>query len=384
MKLQPVRLGKLVGIPIYLDYSWFLIFVLMTWTLASNYFPSEFKGWPVMEYWVIGAITAILLLVSVLLHEIGHSVVAMKYKIPVRKITLFIFGGIAQIGSEPPYAIAEFWIAIAGPIVSFALAGLFSLLTLVLSGISPMLALAKYLAYINGTLGLFNLIPGFPLDGGRVFRAIVWGVTHNFKRATLIAANIGRLIAFLFIIFGVWQVIRGNFGGGLWIAFIGWFLESAANTQVQQQMVQDLLVGHTVSQAMSRNYSVLNSNTTFQQLLDIHILGEGRHDFIVKDGDETVGLLTLHQIKRVPREEWSITTVGQRMIPLAQAHSTSPDKPLIDAIKMMDNDGVNQIPVIEGNNFLGILSRESLINYLRTLQDLDHLQKPRRHLTPSP
>lgn len=383
MKFPSIRLGKLAGIPVYLDYSWFLIFVLLSWTLATNYFPMEFKGWPVMEYWVIGAITAILLFVSVLLHELGHSVVAMRYKIPVRKITLFIFGGVAQIGSEPPYALAEFWIAIAGPIVSFALAGLFGVLQSVLSGVSPVLALAKYLAYINGTLGLFNLIPGFPLDGGRVFRAIVWGVTNNFRRATLIAANIGRLIAFLFILFGVWQMFRGNFGGGLWIAFIGWFLESAANAQVQQQMVQDLLVGHIVSQAMSRNFTVLTPDTTFQQLLDLHILGEGRRYFIVKDGDETRGLLTLHQIKQVPRDEWNTTTVSQWMIPVDQTHSTTPDEPLVDAMKMMDNDGVNQLPVIEGNKLLGILSRESLINFLRTLQDLDYPQKPRTHLTSS-
>jgi Zn-dependent protease/CBS domain-containing protein len=381
MKFQSLRLGKLAGIPVYLDYSWFLIFILITWTLATSYFPSEFKTWPVAEYWIVGGITAILLFISVLLHEIGHSVVAMRYKIPVRKITLFIFGGIAQIGSEPPYAMAEFWIAIAGPMVSFALAGLFGILQPVFTSISPILALAKYLAYINGTLGLFNLIPGFPLDGGRVFRAIVWGVTHNFRRATLIAANVGRLIAFIFIIFGVWQMISGNFGNGLWIAFIGWFLESAANAQVQQQIVQDLLVGHTVSQAMSRNFTVLSPYITLQELMDLHILGEGRRFFIVKEGDKTKGLLTLHQIKQVPREEWNHTTIGQRMIPVDQAHAVAPDMPLIDAIKMMDNDGVNQLPVIDGSNLLGILSRESMINFLRTLQDLGYPQSSQKHFT---
>lgn len=383
MKSQSIRLGKLAGIPVYLDYSWFLIFVFLTWTLATSYFPSEFKGWPVMEYWVTGAITATLLFVSVLLHEFGHSVVALRYKVPVRKITLFIFGGVAQIGSEPPHALAEFWIAIAGPIVSFTLAGLFGLLTPIFSGISPALALAKYLAYINGTLGLFNLIPGFPLDGGRVFRAIVWGISHNFRRATLVAANIGRFIAFLFILFGVWQVLGGNLGNGLWIAFIGWFLESAANAQVQQQLAQDLMEGHTVSQAMSRNFTVLTPDTTFDELMDFHILGEGRRFFIIKDGDEAIGLLTLHQIRQVPREQWHTTTVVQKMIPLDQAHSTNPDKPLVDAMKLMDQDGVNQLPVIEGKNLLGILSRESLINFLRTLHDLNYPHAPRQHLRPS-
>lgn len=382
MKWQSTRLGKLAGIPVYLDYSWFLIFVLLTWTLASNYFPSEFRDWPVIEYWVIGAVAAILLFVSVLLHEFGHSLLAIKYKISVRKITLFIFGGVAQIGSEPPYALAEFWIAIAGPIVSFALAGLFGLMTLVLSNVSPVFALAKYLAYINGTLGLFNLIPGFPLDGGRVFRAIVWGVTHNFRRATVIAANIGRFIAFLFILYGIWQIIQGNFGGGLWIAFIGWFLDSAAKAQIQQLRVQDLLAGYSVSQAMSRNFTVLNPDNTLKQLMDLHILEEGKRYFIVKDEDKIIGLLNLNQIKRVPRDKWSTTTIGQWMIPVDKIHTITPDMQLVDALKMMENDGISQLPVIEGNNLLGILSRESLSNFLLTLQNLDYPPKPRTHFKP--
>jgi Zn-dependent protease len=250
---QSISLGRIFGIPIGLDYSWFLVFALLTWTLAVSYYPAEFKNWPTFEYWLVGGVTAVLLFVSVLLHELGHSVVAMRYKIPVRSITLFIFGGVAQIGAEPPSAIAEFWIAVAGPLVSFALAALFGLLQPVVTSIGPLLALAKYLAYINGVLGLFNLIPGFPLDGGRVFRAIVWGITHNLRRATTIAGNLGRLIGFLFIFYGVWQMVSGNFINGLWIAFIGWFLESAAIAQIQQQRVQGLLSGHRVSEVMSHN-----------------------------------------------------------------------------------------------------------------------------------
>ncbi len=205
-----IPLGRIIGIPIGLDYSWFLIFVLLTWTLAVGYFPSEFKNWPIAEYWIVGAVTSVLLFASVLLHELGHSVVALRYKIPVRSITLFIFGGVAQIGKEPPSAAAEFWIAIAGPVVSFALAILFGLLEPLFASIAPLLALAKYLSFINGALAVFNLIPGFPLDGGRVFRAIVWGITHSLRRATVIAGNVGRFIGFLFVVFGVWQMLAGN------------------------------------------------------------------------------------------------------------------------------------------------------------------------------
>jgi Zn-dependent protease len=207
MNRHTIPLGRILGIPIGLDYSWFLIFVLITWTMAVGYYPAEFKNWPAAQYWFMGAMTAIMLFVSVLLHELGHSVVAMHYKIPMRSITLYIFGGISLIGTEPPSATAGFWIAIAGPFVSFALAALFSLMQPFFGGVAPLLALTKYLAYINVALGVFNLVPGFPLDGGGVLRAIVWGVTHNMRRATLIAANVGRFIAYLFIFFGVWQIL---------------------------------------------------------------------------------------------------------------------------------------------------------------------------------
>jgi Zn-dependent protease/CBS domain-containing protein len=383
MRFQSIHLGTIFGIPIELDFSWFLIFILLTWTLATGYFPVEFKNWPIAEYWIVGAITAIMLFVSVLLHELGHSVVAIRYKIPVKKITLFIFGGISQISTEPPNALAEFWIAIAGPVVSFALAGVFALLQPVSGSVAPLLALAKYLALINATLGLFNLIPGFPLDGGRVFRAIVWGITKSFRRATLIAANVGRFIAFLFILFGVWQMFSGNFIGGLWIAFIGWFLESAANAQVQQQTVQDLLAGHTVSQAMNRSFTVITPDTTLQELADDHIFGQGRRFFIVMDGEKMQGLLTLHRIKDAPHDTWGVTTVAERMIPVDEINVTDPDMPLVDALKMMDEDGVNQLPVMKEGRVLGVLSRESLISFLRTLQEIGMPPSSRQHLTPS-
>jgi Zn-dependent protease/CBS domain-containing protein len=372
MKSKGIPLGRILNIPIGLDFSWFLIFVLITWSLAASYFPSEFKNWPVVEYWVIGAITSLMLFASVLLHELGHSVVALHYKIPVRSITLFIFGGVAQIGAEPPNAIAEFWIAIAGPFVSFSLALVFGILQTIFTGIAPILALAKYLAYINGLLGAFNLIPGFPLDGGRVFRAIVWGITKSFRRATIIAASVGRLIAFLFIIFGVWQMFTGNLFNGLWIAFIGWFLESAANAEAQQQAIHDTLAGHNVGQAMSRNYTIISGDTTIQRLADQHILGEGRRFFLVEDHDDgnVTGLLTLHSIKSIPRENWANITASQAMIPINGVQVVRPDTEMWNAIEMMDHEGVNQLPVMEDGKIEGILSRESIFGFFKTLKEL--------------
>jgi Zn-dependent protease/CBS domain-containing protein len=373
MTRQNVPLGRIMGIPIGLDYSWFLIFALLTWMLAGSYYPAEFKNWPTLLYWTTGALTAIMLFVSVLLHELGHSVIALRYKIPVRSITLFIFGGVAKIGAEPPSAIAEFWIAIAGPVTSFALALFFGLLQPVVGALAPMLALAKYLAYINGTLAVFNLIPGFPLDGGRVFRAMVWGSTHSLRRATLVAANLGRFIAYLFIILGVWQMVTGNFGNGLWIAFIGWFLESAAASQVRQQTVHDLLAGHCVSDAMRRDYTLVSPGATLEQLVNEHILGSGRRSLVVEQNDRVVGLLTLHDFKKILRSDWPTTTAAQAMIPAEQMKRIRPDAELVAALEEMDRDGVNQLPVMVDDQIQGLLGRDDVISLLRTLGEF----KPR-------
>jgi len=380
MNKHTISLGRILGIPVGLDPSWFLIFIFMTWSLASSYFPAEFKDWPQTQYWIVGALTAVMLFLSVVLHELGHSLAAMRYKIPVNSITLHIFGGIAQIGSEPPSAIAEFWIAIAGPAVSFGLAIIFQLLQSVLTGIAPLLALVKYLAYINGTLALFNLIPGFPLDGGRVFRAIVWGATQNLRKATLIAAGLGRAIAFILILIGVWQIFNGNFGNGLWIAFIGWFLESAATSQVQQQTVHDLLEGHTVQQVMNRNYVKIPVDITLQTLVDHQILGSGKRCFVVVDAtSQVIGLLTLHHLKEIPRQDWAERTAGQIMIPLSQVKWLQPTTPIKAALEEMDQDGVNQLPVILDGQIMGMLTRENIISFLRTQVELGlhrNLRKP--------
>jgi Zn-dependent protease/CBS domain-containing protein len=370
MNRHVIPLGRVLGIQVNLDFSWFLIFVLITWTMAVGYYPAEFKTWPVSLYWIIGAATAIMLFVSVLLHELGHSIVALHHKIQVKGITLFIFGGVSELGAEPASAWAQFWISIAGPGVSFALAIFFFLMQPVLTPIVPLLALSKYLTYINVVLGLFNLIPGFPLDGGGVFRAIVWGLTKNVRIATLIAANIGRFIAYLFIFWGVWHMLTGNFMNGMWIAFIGWFLETAARGQVQQLGLHDLLAGHKVSQAMKRQYMAVPADTTLQQMVDDHILGSGGRSFVVERNNRAVGLLTLHQIKQVPRSEWPITTSAKVMIPIEQTKWVNPDVELWTALEEMDHNGVNQLPVMEDGRIKGMLSREDVITFLRTLQEL--------------
>jgi Zn-dependent protease len=373
MSRHTISIGRIIGIPIELDYSWFLIFALLTWSFASSYYPAEFKNWSPATYWIMGVLTALFLFGSVLVHELGHSVVAMRYKISIRRITLFLFGGVAQIASEPPSASAEFWIAIAGPVTSFLLAMLFYLLQPLVISYQPALGLIEYLASINLLLVYFNLIPGFPLDGGRVFRAAIWRFTHSLKRATIISANVGRFIAFVFIFIGFWQIFSGNWGNGLWIAFIGWFLDNAAVSQTRHQMVEEFLSGHRVSDVMSKNFTEVSQDVTLQQLIDEHILAAGRKTFFVKSrNDDVSGLLTLHRLKDVPRERWHVTRVNEVMIPYDKMKRTNPDCELIECLDEMNRDGVNQLPVMEGTKLLGMLTREDIVNFLQTLQQFGH------------
>lgn len=369
---RSIPLGRILGIPIGLDYSWFLVFALVSWSLAGSYFPEQYPGWSTGLYWTIGLATSLLFFACVLLHEFGHSVIALRNGIPVRSITLFIFGGVAQIGREPGSPGVEFRVAIAGPIVSFALAGLFGALGGLGASLAPLAALATYLAYINASLAVFNLIPGFPLDGGRVFRAIVWRVTHSFRRATEIAGGAGHFFAWLFIFWGLWQMLTGNFLGGLWIAFIGWFLQNAATASVQQMTLSRLLAGHTVGEIMMCECPTVAPEITLEQLVHDHILTTGRRFFPVARAGRLEGLLTLHHVKEIPRERWATTTAAQAMTPLAQLRIARPGDGLRNAMEEMTADGVNQLPVIDTANgeLAGVLGRDNVLSFVRTLAEV--------------
>ncbi len=363
-----IPIGRIFGIVVDLDYSWFLILGLLAWMLAVSYYPTEFRGWSTTQYWLMGGITAVLLFVSVLLHEFGHSLVAISYGIRVPRITLFLFGGVSQIAAEPESAAAEFWIAIAGPAVSFLLAILCWELRPLVAGNAPALALAKYLALLNFVLGLFNLIPGFPLDGGRVFQAIVWGLTRSYQRATVVAAATGRFFGFAFIFFGVWQAVGGDFFNGLWIAFVGWFIESAAGSQLQQQLLKGILSGHKVSEVMDREFDPISSSSTVQDLVEDHVLTHGRRFFVVQGGNGATGLLTLADIQRVPRSAWPTAHVADVMVPPDKLISIPADAEVWAALEKMGRDGVHQLPVISDGKIAGVLTREGLMNFLRVLR----------------
>jgi Zn-dependent protease/CBS domain-containing protein len=365
-----IPLGRVFGIPVDLDYSWFLIFGLFTWMLAVGYYPERFPQWSHGENWVMGAISSLLLFVCVLLHELGHSLMAQRYKVSVGRITLFIFGGVSEITAEPPSASAEFWISIVGPLVSLAVAFLFGQMQMLTVRGSALYAMAGYLWWLNLALAIFNLLPGFPLDGGRVLRAVVWGATDNFRRATTIAASTGRFFGYAMIFFGLWSVLRGDIVGGLWIAFIGWFLESAAAAQIQQTMVKGLLVGHKVSEVMNRNFLSLDGGMTIADVVEHHVLAAGRRAFLVSQNGHPSGLLTLSAIRKIPRDVWATTTASQAMIPIADAVAIPGSAELWTAFEKMGRDGVNQLPVVEDGSVVGMLSRDDVVDYLRLLQQI--------------
>jgi len=371
MRGNTLRLGRLFGIELKLDYSWFIVFILLAWSLAGHYFPTIHPGWSAGTYWAMGAITALLFFASVVAHELAHSFVSQAHGVPVRDITLFIFGGAAQISEEPKGAHDEFLMALAGPITSLVIAAFFGLLWLVSLPASLLLhALAGWLAWINVGLTLFNLIPGFPLDGGRVFRAIVWAVTGNLRRATQIATGLGRVVAYGFIFWGIWQIFGGNWANGLWIGFIGWFLENAATASYRRVALQEMLAGHTAREVMMTDCPRIARGLTLDVLVDQVVLPSGRRCFPVMEDDQVYGLLTLHLIKKVPREQWATTRVEEVMIPQAELKTVKPDDELIVVFERMTAEDINQFPVVENGHLLGMVARDNVLAFLRTRAEL--------------
>jgi Zn-dependent protease len=366
-----VRLGRVLGVEIKLDYSWFIVFVLVTVSLSGQIFPSMYAGWSRSAYWLLGALTSLLFFASVLAHEMAHSVVSQAYGVSVHDITLFIFGGAAHISEEPKTARAELLMSLAGPGTSLVIAAVLGLLALLSRNASPYLAaVSTWLAGINGSLAVFNLIPGFPLDGGRVFRALVWGITGNLQQATRLATGLGRLIAYGFIMVGVWQLFNGNWVNGLWIAFIGWFLESAAASSYRRFTVRHLLTGHTAHEVMTSECMPIPRNLTLDLFVEQVMLPSGRRCFPVQEDGRIRGLLTLHRIKEVPKDQWSRTRVEDIMIPWAELKSVRPDDDLNTVFDRMAAEDINQFPVVEGENLLGMVARDNLLDFIHRRTEL--------------
>ncbi len=361
-------LGRIWGVPIRLHISWFLIAGLVTWSLASGYFPAEYPALSAGVYWLLGAVTAVLFAASVLLHELGHVRLALRNQVPVRGVNLFLFGGVAQITREPQSAGAEFRIAIAGPLVSLALAGLFGGLWLLDQAVPLLAAPSAWLARINLSLALFNLLPGFPLDGGRVLRSIVWRITGSLPRATQVSAGVGQLVAFGFIAFGVYTVFTGGLFDGLWLAFIGWFLQNAAASSLAQSTVQQSLRGVRVEQVMNPSAPQVSPLLRLDKLVEENVLaGGGQRTFLVIEeiSGRLKGLVTLREVAAVPRKEWPNVTVGMVMLPVERLAAVDPQLELMSALQKMDDQGVGHLPVLDQGTLRGLLSREQVLHYLR-------------------
>lgn len=361
-----LQLGRLFGIPFKIDVSWLLIFVWVTWSMASSYIPDHYPALSSAVTWALAVLTSLLFFGSVVLHELGHALLARRHGTPVQDITLFIFGGAAQLDSEPRTPWQEFSMALSGPLVSLALGGLFGLLYwLTRNSPLPISALALMLATVNLSLGVFNLIPGFPLDGGRVLRAALWYFRHDLLSATRWATRVGQGIAYGFIVLGISYALRGSWVNGLWFAMIGFFLDNAARTSYAQLNLRTALAGHTVREVMSAACAILPPQLTLDLLIEQYVLNGRGRCFAVGDRENLLGLVTLHNVQQVSPADRPNTHLRDIVTPLSELKVVSPDTPLWDALQQMTTEGVNQLPVVVEGIMEGMLTREDLITFLR-------------------
>ncbi len=370
---QGIRIGRILGIPIYLDLSWILVFGLITFS-QSNFFAVQHPRWTGTQHWILGGVTSILFFSSVVFHELAHSVVAQHYKIKVLSITLFLFGGLARIAREPSEAIQEFNIAIAGPLASGFLAGAFWGVTQYFPESSMPGAVASQLFLLNGLVALFNLLPGFPLDGGRVFRAMVWGATKDFAKATRVAGGSGKLIAFGLISIGVWSAWRSDWTDALWLGFLGWFLLNAAQASVAQVTIQETLAGLRASDVMNQEVPTIPANMSLEEYSG-EVLRTGRRVHLVTMDDRLVGLMNVNALSKVSREDWNMNSVQAVMVPRDKILWAAPEDPLQRLLERLIAADVNQMPVVthgeEGSaHIVGMVTRDAILRVIQTRSEL--------------
>lgn len=369
-----LRIGRIFGIPIYVHGSWVIIFVLITLSLAGQ-FTQQHPQWTPAQHWSVGIATSLLFFASVLFHELSHSVVALAYKIRVVSITLFVFGGLARIGREPSKPIQEFNIAVAGPIASLFLAAAFFGLTKFFPYTTMPGALAAWLGETNAVLALFNLLPGFPLDGGRIFRAMVWGVTKDFTRATKVAGASGKLVAYGVIAGGVWfALMKRDWGSFAWLTVLGWFLLNAAQESVTQIAIREALSGLRAVDVMSHEVPTIPRDISLEDYGQ-EVLRTGRRCHLVITDDRLVGMMNVHTLNSVPRQEWAHMSVQAVMIPRERVLWASPDESLLGLLERLLASDVNQMPVVsgaqsDGPHIVGMITRDSILRVMRTRAEL--------------
>ena len=379
-------LGRIFGVRISIDCSWLFIFLLVTWNLAAGVFPALHPEWDQTLNWAIGLLASLLFFASVLVHELAHSLVAIARGLPVRRITLFLFGGVSNIEREPTSPVSEFLIAIVGPLISIAL----GVVLLAMGGLwldpmaaledpqavlaeqSPAASLMTWLGSVNLTLGLFNLIPGFPLDGGRVLRSILWSFTDNLTRATRWASAVGQVIAWIFIIAGIAMAfgLQLPFFGtgllsGLWLAFIGWFLYQAAMQSYQRVVVEDLLDGVPVRRLMREDAPTVSPDLSIDDLVDHYLLGTDERAFPVIDQDRLVGLVCVEDVRGIDRALWKSQTVASIMTPATDLDLATPREEVSEALGRLTRRDVRQMPVVQDGQLVGMLRRRDILRWLQ-------------------
>jgi Zn-dependent protease/CBS domain-containing protein len=364
-----IQVARVLGIPVYVHFSWFVIFGLIAWTLATGYFPQHYPNLPVTSYWAKGLVASLLFFVSILLHELGHSLVARKSGIGIRSITLFIFGGVARLEKDPPDGRAELRMAAAGPAVSLALSALFLGAGMLARPGGTVWAVAHYLAMINLVVAVFNLVPAFPLDGGRLLRGALWK-SMGKTRATRLAARSGTLFAYFLIMSGVISMLRGAGISGMWYVLIGWFLKDAAAGAYQSARVDEALLGVTAADAMFRDVATLPADVSLAEAAHDYFLHTGYGAYPVVRGDAVVGLLSRRDILKVPAEERDRTSVQSAMTPLGDRVVVPPGAPLLRAMAKMAESGLGRVLVMEGGRLVGLLTMGSVLRHVRVREEL--------------
>lgn len=362
------KLGRVLGFEIRIDWSWIFIFVLVVYTQAMGYFPSLYK-FSVTTNWVIGIVSALLLFGSVLVHELSHSVVARRFGTQVKGITLFLFGGVSQTEEEPKSAVEEFWMAIVGPGMSFALAAVFYILYRVgvHSGYyAPVVAVLGYLAFINLLLGAFNLVPGFPLDGGRVFRSILWGATNDLSKATRWASYFGQGFGYLLIAGGLLNVLTGSVVAGIWFIFIGWFLAGAAKSSYQELLVRQALAGVRVEQVMTTDVPEIPAQMPLRQFVDDYFMRHEYSCYPVMRDDEVIGVVGAEEVRTVPARQWDFVTVGEVAHLVDSAYKIGVNDDAWEALSKLASQDVCRLIVMDNNALKGTVGRDAVFRLIKT------------------
>jgi len=360
------RLGTIAGIRIGVHYTWFIIFFLLVTTLYQS-FRMEYGDWSTTTAVLAASITTLLFFASIVLHELGHSIVALYRGIQVRSITLFIFGGVAQTEKEAESPSTEFWVAIAGPIVSLILAGLFYLLSGFFSSINEVISVSlNWLGRINLIIAIFNLIPGFPLDGGRVFRALVWSVSGNAQTGMRWAVASGKLLAYMLMIFGLLLVLQtGLLLNGLWFLAIGWFLLFSAQASGQSFMINQVFRRHQARDYLDKDFSAVSGYLTISKWLEGFVFTQGKRASVITDDEKVTGLVTLSDCNKIAREAWDTTRLMEIMTPIEKLRGVTASASISEVLQLMVTHSYNQVPVLEQERIIGWLDRERLIRIIQ-------------------